>query len=434
MPLLKGAGARYALAGKLFGSTAVAQGAALVATVVAATRAGPIDFAIYAGIRAATSVVSSVNAMATETRLPVVSEEDSRALIRVATTTVVGTSLLAALVGAVAYLGHATWAPIALLLGPSWLAVSTTNVVTAAVIRANQPHLLARNRVLSGFSNAALIVALIFTPLPGYLVLTGAFIISTILGVAVMVQGLPGWLSQARPARRGDWRLVQREVGWQPLNNLAANLGTALPALMLPALGATIVAGAWALLSRIMNAVVNVVYSTAAPLYSADFARLVREGDGVERARFHRLWLGRLLLLAVPSLVGIVVGVRWVVPLLGEQWRVTSMVLVPACLSFVVLMIWLPMSQTLVLIGRTKLEMIWTVSNLAVSAGALAMIPGWGGERALTVWAVAQVLSLAVHVVLQRRAISEPLAVPPIQGRSPSPGETSPGSAALGEG
>ena len=418
MPHLTAARARYALAGKLFGSTAVAQGAALVATVVAATRAGPTDFAIYAGIRAATSVVASVNAVAVETRLPVVSDEDSRALIRVATTTVVSASLIAVFVGAVAYLQGASWAPIAMLLGPSWLSVAAMNVVTAAVIRAGRPNLLARNRVLSGFSNAALIIAFIATPLPGYFVLTAAFIISTLLGVVVMLKGLPGWLSQARPARRGDWRLVQREVGWQPLNNLAANLGTALPALMLPALGATTVAGAWALLSRIMNAVVNIVYSTAAPLYNDGFARLVREGRDLDRVWFHQRWLGRLLLLAVPLVAGVVVGVRWAVPLLGEQWRTTSMVLVPACLSFAALMIWLPLSQTLVLLGRTRLEMIWTVGNLAVSAAALALIPWWGGERALTVWAVAQVLSLGVHTGLQRRVIGESLSAAPGGNRS----------------
>lgn len=404
---LQGARVRYGLAGKLFGSTALAQGAALVATLVAATRAEPADFAIYAGVRAATSVVSSVNALAVETRLPVVSEEDSAALIRVATSAVVSTSLLAFLVGAVAFLMDATWAPIALLLGPSWLVVSATNVVTAAVVRASRPNLLARNRVLSGFSNAALIVGLILTPLPGYLVLVGAFISSTLLGVVVMVHGLPGWLSKARPARRGDWRTVRREVGWQPLNNLAANLGTALPALLLPAFGATVVAGAWALISRIMNAVVNVVFSTAAPLYTAEFARLVREGDSTERSRLHRTWLGRLALLVIPSVVGIIVGVLWFVPLLGEQWRGTSMVLVPACLSFAVLMMWLPMSQTLVLVGRTRLELAWTIGNLAVSAATLALIPVVGAERALTVWAAAQGLSLVVHIVLQRRAVSE---------------------------
>ncbi|WP_056916817.1 lipopolysaccharide biosynthesis protein [Phycicoccus sp. Root563] len=422
MTRMKDVGVRYAMAGKLFGSTALAQGAALVATVVAATSAGPTDFAIYAGIRAATAAVSSVNALATETRLPVVSDDDSRALIRAATTTVVTTSALTVLVGAVASLEGATWASIALLLGPSFLAVSALNVVTSAVVRASRPHLLARNRVLSGFSNAALIIGLIFTSLPGYLVLTGAFVVSTLLGVLVMLHGLPGWLSQARPAHRGDWRIVRREVGWQPLNNLAANLGTALPALLLPAFGATALAGAWALLSRIMNAVVNVVYSTAAPLYTAEFARLVRDGDSSERVHLHRRWLGRLSLLVIPSVVGIIVGVLWVVPLLGEQWNGVSTVLVPACLSFAVLILWLPMSQTLVLVGRTTLELVWTLGNLAVSAATLALIPVLGGEQALTVWAVAQALSLMVHVAMQRRAVREPL--PGVAVRGPATSRT----------
>lgn len=404
---------RFALAGKLFGSTAAAQGAALVATTVAATRMQPVDFAIYAAVRAATGILAAVNALAAETRIPVVSEKDAGSLVRVASTSVVATTVVTVIAGLAGWSVGAGWARVTLLLAPCALAVAAMNVLTAGVIRANQPHLLARNRVVGGFSNAALIVALVFTPLAGDLVLTLAFVVSTVLSTWVLLPGVPGWLRLMRPAHHHDWRVVRREVGWQPLNNLTANLGTALPALLLPAFGATVIAGAWALISRIMNAVVNVVFSTTSPIYTAEFARLVREGDPRSQQSYHARWVLRLLLLAVPSIVGIIVGVRWIIPLLGDQWRPTSLVLAPACVSFTALMIWLPMSQTLVLIGRTTLELVWTLGNLVASAVPLVLIPWLGASRALTVWAAVQVVSLVVHVLVQRRAIADPAGPPP---------------------
>ncbi|EPH05984.1 hypothetical protein HMPREF1531_00632 [Propionibacterium sp. oral taxon 192 str. F0372] len=397
---------RRGLIGKLFGSTVAAQAAALVATTIAATRAEPADFARYAAVFAVMSVVASVNSVAVETRVPVTSGVVRAAMMRVGTTTVLLCSAVV-FAGSLLLLGsHRDVAVNGIFLAAGTAAISLVSLLIALAIRFHRQDLLALNRVVQGLSNAMLISTVIWTSLPGYVVLLGSFVVSTILGGLAMMRGLPRAAAYLRIARRSDWAVTMRQVGMQPLTNLFANLGTALPPILLPVLGTVEIAGVWALASRFLNAVVSMVQSTVGPMYIGDVAGAVRGQARDKVARVHNAWLRRLGLLVIPMIAGTIAGINVIIPLLGSQWTNAGQITIPACLSFTALLVWLPTSQCLVLLGRTKTEFWWTACYVVCTLTPLLSMTKIGTVPGLTVWSVSQVAVILAHIWLQRRAIT----------------------------
>ena len=254
--------------------------------------------------------------------------------------------------------------------------------------------------------DGTLISTVIWTSLPGYVVLLGSFVVSTILGGLAMMRGLPRAAAYLRIARRSDWAVTMRQVGMQPLTNLFANLGTALPPILLPVLGTVEIAGVWALASRFLNAVVSMVQSTVGPMYIGDVAGAVRGQARDKVARVHNAWLRRLGLLVIPMIAGTIVGINVIIPLLGSQWTNAGQITIPACLSFTALLVWLPTSQCLVLLGRTKTEFWWTACYVVCTLTPLLSMTKIGTVPGLTVWSVSQVAVILAHIWLQRRAIT----------------------------
>ena len=113
-----------ALASKLFGSSVIAQVAALAATTLAATQTTPADFATYAAILAATAVIAAVNSLAAETRMPVVPAATSAALNRAGATAMVLSGAVIALVGVIGLVAGASWGLPTLLVAIGCVAVS----------------------------------------------------------------------------------------------------------------------------------------------------------------------------------------------------------------------------------------------------------------------------------------------------------------------
>lgn len=383
----------------------LAQAAALVATTIAAARAEPADFARYAAVLAVMAVLASVNSVAVETRVPVTTGSARIAMMRVGSTTVAASSGLV-LAGSVVLLGSNREVAVnGIFLAAGAAVISVVSLLIALAIRAHRQELLATNRAVQGVSNAVLISTLIWTPLPGYAVLLGSFVVSTMLGGLAMARGLPHSWAYLRPARRADWPVTFKQVRLQPLTNLFANLGTALPPILLPLLGTVDIAGLWALASRFLNAVVSMVQSTVSPMYIGDVAGAVRGQDGPRVASVHNTWLRRLMLLSVPMVAGTIVGINFIIPLLGEQWADAGRITLPACLSFTALLVWLPTSQCLVLLGRTTTEFWWTVGYVVCTIAPLLAMGTIGTLTGLTVWAITQVLVILTHIWLQRRAI-----------------------------
>lgn len=397
-----------ALATKLFGSSVLAQVAVLAATAYAARQLNPHDFAIYGAVGGVSAVLATINTLAAETRLAVVDHERSQALLRTGHASIALSTALGVLVGLPALLLGHTWGLVLLLGAGIGALMGAQQMLTSVVLRRQHQSLLARGRLVQGFTNAALIVCLLFVPMAGYLTLCLAWLFSLVLGVGIIWLGCRDQARFALP-RRGDWGILKHEVGQQPVANLLAGAVANMPLILLPAVGQTIVAGAWALVNRFLNPMVNTSFSTLQPLYYGRIAEILRGGDVRGARDFHARWLRWLMLGGIPVTLGFL-GITWIgLPLLGDQWRVGWLPAVTGAIYFGSLFICLPLSQTLQLLHRVKLAVAWTIVRFIVCAAPLALMPLIGAPAALLTWGVASAVTFFWQLILHRRCFAEAL-------------------------
>lgn len=397
---------RYALASKLFGSGVIAQACGFVAIAFAASRTLPEDFAIFALVTAATAVLGSVNSLAAESRVPVVGQRAAEALNRAGFTAIVAFSAVCLAVGAAGMALGEVWGQVAMLTSWCSFMLGLQHLLVGIVLRTQQQVLLARNRLVQGISNAALIVGFILLGIPGSLSLSLAWALSLLGSNLVLLPRVKGWGPGFRLARREDFTRLLDQVRWQPVSNVLSDGVGQIPLLVLPALGAPAVSGAWALASRFLTPVVNMAQITLQPIYYGRAAALLRERD-VEGFQTHRRrWSRALALCGIPVLLGCVVCLEWLIPLFGPEWSIAGLVLLPACLVFPMALSWLPISQTLILTGHLRSQFLWTVAQFTLSAAVFAMVPLglWQAQDALLAWAVVSAGSMLVHRLMQRRA------------------------------
>lgn len=396
---------RYALASKLFGSGVVAQACGFLATAFAATRTSPGDFALFAAVTAATAVLGSVNSLAAESRVPVVGESAARALNRAGFAAIVGFSLATAAVGVAGFWSAGVWGVVALFTAWSSFMLGVQHLLIGIILRSQRQELLARNRLVQGIVNAVLIVGFVLGSLPGFYALSLAWAVSMTVSNAALLPRIRGWGSGFTAPRAGDFTRLRAQVHLQPVSNLLSDAVGQIPLLVLPALGSPAVSGAWAAASRFITPVVNMAQLTLQPIYYGRAAELLRAGDTDGFQQHHRRWTRLLAFLAVPVALGCFVAVEWLIPLLGPEWRVASAAVIPACLVFPVAVSWLPLSQTLILSGHLRAQLVWTAAQFALTivpfAAALAgWITAW---QALVAWSVVSAGSMLAHHVIQRR-------------------------------
>lgn len=393
------------LASRLFGSTVLAQIAVMAATAFAASRLSPADFGWFGAVSGAVWITASVNVLAADSRLSVVPEDAVRPLVRGAASAAVAIAVLQAVAGTGGVLAGQDWGPMALLVALGAGASGVQQLLVALIMREQQQQLLARGRLVQGLSNAVLIAASAFAPLPGFLGLSLAWIISIVLGLIPLLRGVRLDLRTLGRWRPDDVRAVLAEVRLLPLSQLMAGTVASLPLVVLPVLGEA-VGGAWALASRFLTPMVNTAFATLQPLYYARAAELVRGGAWPALRRYHARWLAFLAAASVPVTAFFVVIVWWVLPALGEEWQVARTVLLPACLYNVSNFACLPLSQTLVLLGRVHAQFWWTLVRCVACVVPFLVFPDpWWG---LLGWSVAAAATFLAQLVMHR------VAVPPV--------------------
>lgn len=396
----------FVLGRKLLTSGLIAQMASLVSLAFAANQTTPDDFARFGMIMAGTGVIASVNTLAAETRATVVSGAQAEAITRAGSTACAAFALLIVIGSLMTLPVGQDWVVVGLFIGGCGFLVGLQQLLSGIVLREEKQELLARSRLVQGLSNALLIVALLLTPMNGEVALGLAWLVSLALGDAVIARGVVGWSMAFRTATRDDFRSLISEVKWQPVSNLLVSSTGSFPLLFLPLGGAIALAGAWALASRFLLPVVNLAQVVLTPVYYGRAAAYYRAEEYESFRTFHMKWMVGLLVAGVPVLIGIFVCIEWFIPALGAEWDIARNTLVPACIFFTSLFVWLPLSQTLILQGRVNAQFAWTVLRFVACLAPFALLGRADPDVVLLGWAVASAATIALHNLWQRSIVS----------------------------
>lgn len=381
----------------------LAQLAVLAATAWAASRMSASQFLLFGLVVSGASLLASCNTWGAELRVTVVEEQQAEALVR-AGFTVLGTlTAVVTLVGGVALGAGHSWGLTVLLTGVGAFFTGVYQVLASIVLRRQRQEFLARYRLVQGPANAALIVLGILVGANMEYGLVVAWMLSLLIGALTMLPGVRGGLP-SRLASADDLRFLTAQVRLQPVSSLLASSVSTLNLYALAAFGTASVAGAWALATRFLNPVVNTAYNTLQPIYVGSFGARLRE-QRPARA-FYRRWVLGLAASTVAFTVGAVVLMWFVLPALGTDWASARSVVVPATVYFASMWLCLPVSQTLVMLGRVDEQFWWTVTRCVLCLAPLLFIPALGTMRALDLWAVAAALTFVAQLVwLNERAL-----------------------------
>lgn len=396
----------WVVAGHLFGGTVLVQVAVLVATIYSAALLTPRDFGLFGAVFGISGIVNGFNALGVESRIAVADQAAVDSLLRVgAVALVVFASAGSGLSVLPAAFGQQTFAAVILLGTFASVVFSVQMIATSLALRDSHHGVLVRSRVAQGITNALLIVTLVRLPLPGYLALAAAWIISMIVGALVALASL-GWPgpSHWRPSTRDATR-ARAEVGVMPFTSLLAGMTMQIPLVVFPIFAGPALAGSWALSARILGAGVTTSYNSIQPVYYATAAMHIRAQDHSALVSWHRRWALGLVLAAIPGFALAGLLLYFGLPLLGAEWEPARLLVVPACLYWGSVFAVLPLSQTLPAVARSELQFKWEVARLATAVFAFALWPVWGALNSVWAWSLACVGASLALIVLQVRVL-----------------------------
>jgi O-antigen/teichoic acid export membrane protein len=395
-----------ATAFQLLSSTMLAQIAVLAATVLSAAWLDPIDFALFGAALGLAGIVNSVNTLGIETRLAIVEVATMTRLLRAGMAAALAiTAVGGAAAALLAASGRDEWACVLAFAMAGSVVSALQQVVTTLALRERRPDVLMRSRVAQGAVNAVLILVLSSSPMPGYVALSTAWVVSTVVGLLVSLYGWAPPLPTSWRVSAEDISVTRAQVGLQPVTSLLAGVSSQIPLVVLPLVASASLAGSWALSTRILGAAVLAAFSALQPVYYATAAEYVREHAFPRVATWHRQWAIWLTAATVPGFLVAGLVIAFALPLLGAQWLDARDLVAPACIYWGSQFFGLPLSQTLLLVGRIRLQLLWTVARFVSAVAAFALWPVWGASASIWAWSIVCAATYVVLTVVQARVL-----------------------------
>lgn len=359
------------------------------------------DLAVFAAILSTLVVIGSLRY---QLAIPLPENEDTAWSVLIVS--LVTALSFAAVVGAVVYLLRepmARWTNAEIFSSYWWvlpislLAASTYQALSMWAIRLESYGLLARTRVTQSVGMVGVQTGLGFTGLGS---------LGLLIGDAVGRAAGSGSLL-ATAVSRADRRMVGRSDLWAaamryrrfPListwSGLLNAVGIFSPPIMVAGLYGSRVAGFFALAQRVIAAPVTLVSFSVSQVFLGRAAHLARGASGslhqLVRSTGRRLLLvglvpGAVLLIAAPGLFAFV---------FGENWRTAgtlAQLLVP---SFLLQFAVVPISQTLNVLEKQDLQLIWDALRLVAVVASLLVPALMNSSIRVAVGAYAGVSALA---------------------------------------
>jgi len=360
-------------------ATAIGQAALVLASPVLARLYTPADFGLLAAFTAAASVLIAVGSLRFDLAIPVAADDEEAAgllvvAIALAGMTAIGAGTLVALVGGplaealrVPGLAPFLWlVPVALLVGGSGQALAAWATQARAFRR------LGRLRATQGLGMAGLQAGFGFAG-GGALGLLLGDVLGRALGALTLVPSGLAALRAARPsvatvraAASGHWRFARVMV----LATLVSEVSLQVPFLLIPALYGLEPSGQVFLAYRLLVLPASLLSAAVSQVFFGEAA--VRRADPRRLHDLARNVAVSLLVLSVPTYLLLAIAGHAVIGVVfGPQWDAAgtyARILAPPLVLWAVAS---PISTLLLVGGRERESLAFTIVELVLKAGSL---------------------------------------------------------------
>ena len=403
----------------LAGGTALAQGLTLLVLPLLTRLYTPADFGVLAVYTSILGIITTVASLKFELAIPLAKDRQTAAHLL---TLSLGVTLVMACVTALL-----TWAmgdrlivwtktpqlaPFLWLLPLGMLNIGMYQAFNYWAIYKQSFGIIARTKLEQGLAQSATQVGLGF-----FGVAPLGLLIGQLFG-----QGA-GTFSLARSAWREDKRFfeavqpdgvkqVTRRYRRFPLissgSALLNSAGLQLPALLLAALYDPQIVGWFALSERVIRLPLSFVGQSVAQVYLGEASRLALSDPHKLKMLFRKMTRNLFLVGLIP-LGSIALLAPWLFQLVfGEEWQTAGRFVQILSLMFLMRFVVAPLSQTLNILERQDVQLIWDVCRLALVGLAfyLANVLQQEALQAITFYAVAMTLAYIALYVLTARVLS----------------------------
>jgi O-antigen/teichoic acid export membrane protein len=185
-------------------------------------------------------------------------------------------------------------------------------------------------------------------------------------------------------------------------SSLLNSAGLQLPAILLAAFYGPQVAGWFALGQRVVGVPAVLVGRAVAQVYIGEAARLARESPA-ELDRLFSTTARRLLFAGIVPIALLVAGGPLLFELVfGENWSEAGSYLRILGAMFLVQFVVVPLSQTLNVLERQDLQLVWDAGRLLLVVGGLvlAYVLDWTAWTAIAIYSISMFAAYAVLYVM----------------------------------
>lgn len=263
-------------------------------------------------------------------------------------------------------------APYFWLLIPGLLGGGLYQVLNYWALRQKQFKRIAHTKLSQGFGTAGTQLALGF--ISGPLGLIIGDIVGRMSGtatLAVSAKSKEGYvLKQLNYLEmRGAAVRYRHFALYSGISGLVNTLGLQLPALLLTGMWGPGSAGFYALTQRILGAPMALIGRAIVQVFFAEAATLARSHDGSLTRLFDRTARKLALFGALPLSCTALAGPFFFQLLFGNSWRIAGDYAQALALMLGMQLVTVPLSQTLNVMERQDLQLLWDLGRLAVVGG-----------------------------------------------------------------
>lgn len=382
------------------GGTAGAQLITVIASPVLTRLYSPEDFGAFTAFVAAAAVIAVIAAARLELAIPVVAEDEVRDVVWTGASVILVVAGICAVLVAVAGDSIAQrldvprqvawWLPLAVA------ALAAATMLNQLAVRRRQYHRYAVRKVVQAVATVGIQAACGWWLagrsglVMGYAIGQTIVVMSLIRGTIITPLRFPDQFRAIHGTLRTHWRYP---VVLAP-SGMVNTLGTQAPVFLILGLYGPLVAGFYGLAQRVLAAPVALLGTSVAQVYLGELSTLARDDHKRVWPSFVKasraLWGASLVLgLVVLAVAPIVFG-----PVFGSEWETSGRYAQALCIGIMGQLAASPLSQTLILAGMFRTQLLWDTVRMLASSSAVIFpaIAGWTAGQMVIMLGLAQAL------------------------------------------
>lgn len=190
-------------------------------------------------------------------------------------------------------------------------------------------------------------------------------------------------------------------------SSLFNSAGLQLPPLLLVMFFGTQIGGFYALVQRVVGAPMTMVGQSVAQVFFGESARLARENPVALKKLYFKAASKLFLLGGIP--IGLLASIApWAFELIfGDEWREAGIYIQIMALGFIAQFVVVPLSQTLNMLERQGVQLVWDIFRFVVIIGGLVLsaVLGLPAREAMVIYGAGMFICYAVLFFLSAQAV-----------------------------